>query len=131
MKIVLWLSICRPSPEKLPSHIYTFDDLWVRAVTTTCVPVPNQDWVYLWPEDDEDTGGEKLEVKRRYMASSGQWHVELQTVVVDPDDSQMQMMRADTANGEGYKRFPWWTYGDPDKLAGWEGKLRAAGWVKR
>lgn len=131
MKVILWLSICRPSPKKLPSHIYSFDDLWVRTVTTTCVPIPDQDWVYLWPEDDEDTSGERLAVKNRYMASSGQWHVELQTVVVDPDDSQMQMMRADTANGQGYKRFPWWTNGDPGKLAEWETRLREAGWVKR
>lgn len=131
MKVVLWLTVCRPNPNKLPSHIYSFDDLWVRTITTSCVPVPDQDWVYLWDDEDGEISGERLEVKRRYMAPSGQWHVELQTIVVDPDDSQTQQMRVDGVEGRRCQRVPWWSYGDPDKLAEWEGKLRAAGWVKR
>lgn len=127
---MLWLPISRPE-NRLDSHVYSFDDLWFREVETGCVPVPKQDRVYLWSEEDDETDGPDLDVKRRYMAPTGRWHVSLATIVIDPTDAQARRITVDAGEGRWHELFPWWTYGDPGKIAEWESKLREAGWIKR
>lgn len=132
MKVILWLPICRPHERSLASHVYSSDDLWRREIETGCVPVPALDRVDLWPgEDGEDGNGTSVGVKSRLLAASGQWHVTLSTVVIDPSDLQESLLQADIRDGRGHRQESWWTYGEDGKVAEWEASLMAAGWVKQ
>ena len=123
MKVVFWLSIV---PGRM--GLYSSGDLWRREVTTGQLPGTG-DGVYLWPDDEDgDIGGPRLEARRRYMAASGQWHVELTKIVVDPPERERETIMRESAGGR-QDFMCWWTDsegGPPD-----EQKLTAAGWVKQ
>ena len=124
MNVVLWLTILSSG-----KGLYDSGDLWTRNVHTGCVPqVGTGDSVYLWIDDDGDTGGLCLAPRRRFMGGMGGWHVELARLFIDPSEKVRDAIIAEVVSGRrpGAPEI-WWTNDNgPFPIS----KLTSCGWVR-
>lgn len=123
-EVVFWLVVIPPG-----GALFGGGDLYTKKVVTGFLPEPgNGDQVYLWPDpEDGATGGPAWEVKRRYMASDGIWHVELAAMVIDPTEQVRLAIGEEIIRGGPRQFQTWWTNtddGDPTP------KLQAGGWKR-
>jgi hypothetical protein len=127
MNVVLWLTIIQGDIDD--AALLSSGTLWTKSIETGCVPVVGaSDDMYPWFDDEDgELGGPGLAPRRRFMGASGQWHVELAKVVIDPPELVRQQLMAEFAHGRGHEHTIWWTESDgpwPDE------KLIASGWTR-
>jgi hypothetical protein len=125
VKILFWLSVLDRSAGMYGST----GDLWRREITTGMVPAIG-DRIYCWPTDEDgDCGGLRLAARTRCMGASGQWHVELSRLHIDPTEQTVDAIRTLIVNGRPYDAEIWSAVDGPVEALNTH--LAAAGWVKQ
>lgn len=112
MEITLWL----------PIHTDPLTNtLWWKKRRTGALPDARDGVVLFMNEDpgDDPQDGPMLEPQRRYMDTDGNWHVQLQRVILKPTQDLWDQLRHERSHYLGgrecHEWFPWWTEKEADR----------------